>query len=78
MAKRGPTQSRLSKPINYYLDKLFKNTLITWIQSSEIAGVNAYQASKSFLVYFRIDESEYSHDAAYKYWTRWKRQGIKK
>jgi hypothetical protein len=75
MAKRSPSLRKLV-PINYYLDKVFKNDLITWIKSAEdCGGVRPFVSSKNFLVHFGIDESEYTHDAAYKVWQRYKRQG---
>jgi len=74
MAERSPSLRKLV-PINYYLDKLFKNELITWIKSSEDCGVRPFVSSKNFLQHYSIDESEYTHDAAYKVWQRYKRQG---
>jgi hypothetical protein len=71
MAERSPNLRKLGS-INYFLDKLFKDALIVWIKSAEIHGGRPYPASKAFLEYFNIDESEYSHDAAYKVWTRYK------
>jgi len=74
MANRSPTLSKLI-PINYYLDKQFKHDLITWIKSADECGVRPYPSSKLFLAHYGIDESEYSHDAAYKVWQRYKKQG---
>jgi hypothetical protein len=75
MAERSPSLQKLV-PINYFLDKLFKNELITWIKSAEIVGMRPFPASKAFLEFYRIDESEYSHDAAYRHWLRDRRKGM--
>lgn len=69
MAERSPAIYKLIQ-VNFFLDKLFKDALITWIQSAEHFGVRAFPASKEFLIKYGIDESEYSHDAAYKHWLR--------
>lgn len=74
LAKRSATLPKLI-PINYYLDKLFKAALIAWIQCSEELGVRPFNSSKSFLAYYKIEEAEYSHDAAYKVYLRHKQQG---
>lgn len=69
MAKRSP---RINKLIcfNFFADKIFKTSLITWIRSAEHFGIRPFPASKGFLEHFEIEESEYSHDAAYRHWTR--------
>lgn len=77
MAKRSPSPGKL-QPINFFLDKLFKASLIIWIKSSDIAGTKPFVSSKQFLKYLCIDESEYTHDAAYKVWTRYKSIGYKR
>lgn len=76
MAERSPSINKLI-PINFFLHQLFKNELITWIKSADEYGVKPFVSSKDFLVHYRIDESEYSHDAAYKMWTRHKSIGHK-
>jgi hypothetical protein len=62
--------------INFFLDKLFKEALVDWILSAQHYGVRPFPASKDFLAHYGIDENEYSHDAAYKYWTRRKNADI--
>ena len=77
MAKRSPNLGKLA-PLNFFLDKLFKDALIMWIKSAEHHGIKPYPSSKAFLEHFGIDEHEYSHDAAYKHWTRYKNEGFQK
>lgn len=77
MAERSPSIKKLIH-INFFLDKLFKDALITWIQSAEYFDVRAFPASKAFLEKYGIDESEYSHDAAYRHWQRTKNASYNK
>lgn len=74
MAERSPSLRKLV-PINYYLDKFLKSELIAWIECAEYCGVRPFVSTKLFLQHYGIDESEYTHDAAYKVWQRYKRQG---
>jgi len=76
MAERSPNLRKLIA-INLYFDKLFKDALITWVIAANDCGVVPFVSSKAFLVHFRIDEGEYSHDAAYKHWQRYKKMGYK-
>lgn len=71
MMDRSPRLAKLVT-INYFVDKLFKEELISWILSAEYHGVRPFPASKNFLEYYSIEEAEYSHDAAYRLWMRWK------
>lgn len=71
MAKRSPNISKLIR-LNTYLEDLFQSHLVTWIRSADFYGIPPYASSKDFLAYFAIDESEYSHDGAYRYWQRYK------
>jgi len=71
MLLRSPKVAKLIT-INYFLDKVFKEELIAWILSAQHYGIRPFPASKDFLEYYGIEECEYSHDAAYKIWTRWK------
>lgn len=71
MAERSPSIRKLI-PISFYLDKLFKDHLIVWIKSAEHYGIRPSPASKDFLAHFGIQESEYTYDAAYRHWLRYK------
>ena len=77
MAERSPSLGKLIT-VNYFLDKLFKNELITWIKSADYCGVRPFPASKAFLQHYKIDENEYSHDAAYRHWLRDQQKGRRK
>jgi hypothetical protein len=77
MMKRSPNLPRLV-PINFFLDKLFKEDLRSWVLSARFYGIRPYPATKNFLEFYGIDESEYSHDAAYRYWQRWQSSQYKK
>lgn len=65
----GPRLQKLIR-INHAMDDAFKEHLITWVQAQFASGVPAYAACKMFLEFYRIDEKEYSLDAAYKLWQR--------
>jgi hypothetical protein len=71
MAKRSPNLKKLIC-INFFLDKLFKDALVHWIKSADHFGIRPYPSSKMFLEYYGIEEAEYSHDAAYAHWKRYK------
>lgn len=71
-SRLSPNISKLI-PINFYLHRLFRDSLITWIRCAEYHKIKPFPASIGFLDYYEIEESEYSHDAAYKHWTRYKR-----
>lgn len=60
------------KSINIYLDRQFKEALISCILSQNEAGVAVYPACKIFLEQYHIDEKDYSLDNCYKHWQRWK------
>jgi len=77
MLLRSPNISKLIT-INYFLDKVFKEELIAWILSAQHYGIRPFPASRDFLEYYGIEEREYSHDAAYKIWTRWKNRDYDK
>ncbi|HEY3406435.1 MAG TPA: hypothetical protein VGK59_23770 [Ohtaekwangia sp.] len=64
--------------INNHLDEMFEEALITWIHAQGTEGVNPNLACKSFLSFFKIEESEYSYDAAYKRWQRFKTRAAEK
>jgi hypothetical protein len=69
----GPRIHKLLR-INIDMDAEFKAHLITWILAGQDLGVPPYRTCRSFLEHFKIDEKEYSLDAAYKYWQRQQRR----
>jgi hypothetical protein len=77
MILRSPKITKLVT-INYFLDKVFKEDLIGWILSAQHYGIRPFNASKDFLAYYDIEETEYSRDAAYKLWNRWKNRDYDK
>lgn len=58
--------------INSLLDEMFQEGLIGWIFAQSQVGVNPYNSCKSFLFFYAIDDNDYSYDAAYKTWTRYR------
>jgi hypothetical protein len=68
----GPRLNKLVR-INIYMDRVFKEHLISWIDAQRVAGIPPFNACKTFLQYYGIDETEYSSDAAYQYYQRSKR-----
>ena len=68
-SKYGPTIGKLMR-INIDMDRVFKEALIVWIRAQQQQGIPPYNSCKLFLQYYSIDESEYSLEAAYKYWQR--------
>jgi hypothetical protein len=71
IAERSPRLYKLMG-INFYIDSLFKEDLISWNLSASFHGIPPFTATKNFLAHYGIDESEYSTDSAYRYWLRWK------
>jgi hypothetical protein len=69
MRKRSPRLHRLVY-INTQLEKDFQTGLMLWIRAQRKMGYTAKDACKDFLATFKIDEPEYSYDAAYKAWQR--------
>lgn len=70
--KLGPRTTKLLR-INLDMDREFKSHLISWINAGTYVGIKPFNSCKNFLAYHRIDEKEYSLDAAYKYWQRLKK-----
>jgi hypothetical protein len=77
MEKRSPALHRLLN-VNVELDNAFQEALCLWIKGQGDAGLPANQACKNFLAQMRIDESEYTYDAAYKAWQRFNERLRKK
>lgn len=69
--ERGPRIKRLVY-INSLIEEMFKEAMILWIFAKSTEGINPNQSTKDFLSFFCIDESEYTYDAAYKLWQRYK------
>lgn len=68
-AELGPRLSKLMR-INVDIDRVFKDHLLTSIYSLADAGIPPYKACRMFLERYNIDESEYSADAAYRFYQR--------
>ncbi|MEJ0030916.1 MAG: hypothetical protein WDO15_11325 [Bacteroidota bacterium] len=66
----GPQLHKLFD-LNTHLDKEFKDHMITWIRAHQAAGIPAYNACRMYLEHLSIDENEYAHRSAYKYWGRY-------
>jgi len=69
MRKRSPRLYRLIYA-NTELEREFKEALMLWIRAQRQLGYTAKDACINFLETMKIDEREYSWDAAYKAWQR--------
>jgi hypothetical protein len=69
MRSRSPKLHRLLY-INIELERLFREAIIIWVHAQKDAGMPANEACKNFLAKLKIEEREYSFDAAYKLWQR--------
>lgn len=67
--KLGPKISKLLR-LNVDMDREFKSHLVSWIHAGTAVGIAPFNSCKNYLIYYKIDEKEYSLDAAYKYWQR--------
>lgn len=56
--------------INNYVDQLFKDHLLEWIEGQRLQGTPPFAACRSFLQHYKLDEKDYSLDNAYKFWQR--------
>jgi hypothetical protein len=70
MRERSPNMKRLVY-INTEIENYFRESLIMWVKAQTKGGSPANEACKSFLAEMKIDDSEYSFDAAYKVWQRY-------
>lgn len=68
-AARAPRLFKLMR-INIYMDRVFKEHLITHIRSLREQGVPPYTACRFFLEQYNIEESEYPLATAYMHWQR--------
>lgn len=69
MRKRSPRLHRLLY-MNTELEKHFRDALLIWIRAQRKMGSPVNEACKNFLATLKIDDQEYSYDAAYKVWQR--------
>jgi hypothetical protein len=67
----GPRLHKLMR-INTDIDRVFKEHMLTWINAHQECGVPPYTACRLFLEYYKIDESEYSLEAAHRFYQRTK------
>jgi hypothetical protein len=68
-AELSPRLNRLMR-INIDLDRVFKDHLLTYIYALKETGIPPFTACRMFLELYKIDEKEYSLDAAYRFWQR--------
>lgn len=68
-AELSPKLHKLIR-INIDIDRIFKDHLITWINAQKSVHIPPYASCKMFLEHYNIDESEYSLDAAYRFYQR--------
>ncbi len=76
MRERSPKRAKLLF-INVELDIHFASSLIFWVKAQMKMGSPANEACKNFLATLKIDETEYSYDAAYKVWQRYNERNRK-
>ncbi|HMG93213.1 MAG TPA: hypothetical protein VK589_24320 [Chryseolinea sp.] len=69
MRERSPRLHRLIY-MNTELEREFQVGLLLWVRAQRKMGSPANEACKNFLATLKIDENEYSYDAAYKLWQR--------
>lgn len=77
MAERSPRVSKLAR-LNLEFNEIFLQALYVWVKAENRNGVSAYVAVENFLLEYDIEENEYTKDAAYKAWQRYKSAGYKK
>lgn len=77
MERRSPSLHRIIN-VNYELDNEFQEALITWIRAQQELEIPTSTACKNFLARLKIDEKEYTYDAAYKVWQRHNQSVVKK
>jgi hypothetical protein len=65
----GPRLHKLMR-INTDMDRVFKDHLLTSIYMLSGTGIAPYSACRMFLAYYGIDESEYSLEAAHRFYQR--------
>jgi hypothetical protein len=77
MLERSP-QPKKFQSIAFFLDKMFKESLIDHVLTAQHYGIRPFNSVKDFLELYSIEEHEYSSEAAYKLWTRWKNKDSEK
>lgn len=77
MQKRSPRVQKLIR-INFFLQHMFRHSVIVFIEASIKSGVNAYAACRQFLETYNYDESEYSLDGIHQIWKRHRASQLKK
>lgn len=71
MSERAPRLHKLVR-INIDMHRIFKDYMLVWIIAQHDVGIPPNTSCKRFLEKYGIDENEYSYDAAWKYWMRYK------
>jgi hypothetical protein len=77
MLHRSPQPKKLQS-LAFFMDKMFKESLIDFILTAQLYGVRPFNSVKDFLQEYGIEEHEYTSDAAYKLWLRWKNKDHEK
>lgn len=71
MMERSPSIKKLAR-LNLEFDEIFRQAIFIWVKAQKQNGVASSVAVQNFLEYYSIEEHEYSKDAAYKAWQRFK------
>ncbi len=71
MMERSPNLKRLVY-VNTEIEKEFKEAIFIWVEAQMEMNCPANEACKNFLEYYGIDDTEYTYDATYKAWQRYK------
>lgn len=77
MMERSPSIKKLAR-LNLEFDEIFRQAIFIWVRAQNQNGVGSYAAVQNFLEYYKIDESEYTKEAAYQAWQRFKHQKYQK
>ena len=77
MMERSPSIKKLAR-LNLEFDELFRQAIFIWVRAQNQNGVSSSEAVQNFLDYYKIEESEYTKDAAYQAWYRFKHQKYQK
>lgn len=76
MRERSPRLNRIIH-MNTTIEQEFWDAIVLWVKAQRRMGSPADGACKDFLNTLKIDETEYSYDAAYKQWQRYNKRNLK-
>lgn len=77
MMKRSPRINKLAR-LNLEFGEIFRQSLFVWVKAEKKNGVAAFPAVQNFLEEYGIEEAEYSKDAAYKAWQRYRTSELRR